>query len=52
MTCFFCLKAEARYDGRRTDIQQGANSATMPAKNEAAIDAKNIVSINLFNCLR
>ncbi|KKR57716.1 MAG: hypothetical protein UU05_C0024G0014 [Candidatus Curtissbacteria bacterium GW2011_GWA1_40_47] len=34
-----CLKIEAKYVGRRTVTQQGANRAATPAKKEAINDA-------------
>src|SRR3989338_8412222 len=43
--CFFSLNAEARYAGRSTVIQHGAKSATIPAKNDAIIDAEKSISI-------
>src|SRR3989338_827294 len=43
---FFSRKADAIYAGRSTVIQQGAKSATIPARNAAKIDALKIISIS------
>ncbi len=43
--CFFSRNAEARYAGSKMVIQHGANKATIPAKNDATIDAEKIISI-------
>jgi len=44
---FFSRKADPRYAGNKIVMQHGANKATMPAKNDAIIDAEKIISIKL-----
>ena len=41
----FSRKAEAKYAGKSTVIQQGAKRATIPAKKAAIIEAEKIISI-------
>src|SRR3989344_6255601 len=46
ITARFSLKIEPRYDGRRTVMQQGANSAAIPATNAVTSDA--IINISMI----
>ncbi|OGF51749.1 hypothetical protein A3I27_03700 [Candidatus Giovannonibacteria bacterium RIFCSPLOWO2_02_FULL_43_11b] len=43
----FSLKIEPKYDGNKTVIQQGANSAAIPAINAVMSDA--IINVSMFN---
>lgn len=43
----FCLKTDAKYEGKSTVIQQGAKRAATPAKNEAINDA--LISRSIIN---
>ena len=47
-TLYLSLKIEARYDGKSTVIQQGANRAAIPAMKAEIIDAPS----NTFICFR
>jgi len=42
-----CLKIDAKYVGRRTVTQQGANKAATPAKKEAINDA--LINNSIFS---
>lgn len=44
-----CLNIDAKYVGKRTVTQQGANRAATPAKNEAINDALTSNSIIFYN---